>query len=364
MTTMTAAPTRLATRLAGTDQRTYVIAELSANHNQSLDEALRLVDAAAATGADAVKLQTFTADTITLDCRTAPFMVDGGASPWEGRNLHDIYAEAHTPWDWHPALFARARAHGLDVFSSPFDASAVAFLETLDPAAHKVASFELVDIPLVEAIARTGRPTIMSTGMATLEEIEEAVAAFRAAGGRELVLLKCTSAYPSPAADMHLRTIPDLAARFGVLAGLSDHSMELAVPVTAVALGARVIEKHLTLSREVPGPDSAFSLEPHEFTAMVQAVRTAEVAMGTVRYSPTPKEAALRRYRRSLFAASDIAAGEPFTSTNLRSVRPGDGLHTRNLSLLLGTCAATDIPFGTPIVAEHLPSALRPEVRP
>lgn len=349
---------RLACRLFAPDARAYVIAELSANHNQSLAEAEKLVDAAAAAGADAIKLQTYTADTITLRARTVPFLV-GSGTLWEGRNLHDLYAEAHTPWDWQPRLKARAEARGLDCFSSPFDASAVDFLETLDVPAHKIASFELVDLPLIAKVARTGKTAIMSTGMATLPEIEEAVQTFRAAGGTRLVLLKCTSAYPAVAADMNLRTIPDLARRFGVAAGLSDHSLDLAVPVTAVALGARVIEKHLTLSRTVPGPDSAFSLEPAEFAAMVQAVRTAEAALGGVRYEPTAKEAATRIFRRSLFAARDIAAGEVFTAENVRSVRPGHGLHTRHYAAVLGTRAESAVPFGTPLAADHLAPDLR-----
>lgn len=343
--------------------RVYIIAELSANHNQSLDEALRLVDVAADTGADAVKIQTYTADTITLRANTPHFLV-GGANPWEGRLLHDIYHEAHTPWEWHEAIMTRAEARGLDCFSTPFDPTAVDFLMSLGVPAFKIASFELVDIPLVQAVARTGRPLIMSTGMATLDEITEAVEAFRAAGGTDLTLLKCTSAYPSPPEEMNLRTIPDLAARFGVSVGLSDHSMDLAVPVTAVALGARVIEKHLTSSRAVPGPDSPFSLEPDEFRAMVQAVRVSEAALGRVRYEPTVKENALRSYRRSLFATRDIAAGELFDDSNVRSVRPGTGMHTRNLPLIVGTRATQDIPFATPLQIEHLDAAIRSEVRP
>ena len=353
---------RLAARIFGPNPRVYVIAELSANHHQSFAEAEKLVVAAAAAGVDAIKLQTYTADTLTLSARTAPFMVSG--TLWEGRNLHELYAEAHTPWAWQPKLKAQAESLGLDCFSSPFDASAVDFLEAMDVPAHKIASFELVDLPLIQKVARTGKPVLMSTGMATLPEIEEAVNAFRGAGGTHLALLKCTSAYPAVAAEMNLRTIPDLARRFGVVAGLSDHSLDLAVPVTAVALGARIIEKHLTLSRAVPGPDNAFSLEPAEFKAMVEAVRTTEAALGTVRYEPTPKEAASRIYRRSLFAACDIAAGEVFTSENVRSVRPGHGLHTRNLAIVLGTRAETAVPFGTPLAVNHLPAAVRETIQP
>ena len=356
------APSRLVRKIFRESSGVYVIAELSANHNQSLAEALRLVEVAAETGADAVKLQTYTADTITLNCRTESFMVRG-KSPWEGRNLHDVYQEAHTPWAWHAEIKARAETLGLDCFSSPFDPTAVDFLETLDIPAYKIASFELVDIPLIEKVARTRKPAIMSTGMATMEEITEAVTAFREAGGTELALLKCTSAYPSPASEMNLRTLPDLAARFGVVAGLSDHSMDLAVPVAAVALGARIIEKHLTSSRAVPGPDSSFSLEPEEFSAMVRVVRTCEQALGSIRYQPTEKEKVLRGFRRSIFAARDIAAGEIFTDDNIRSVRPGHGLHTRNLAVALGTCAATAVAFGTPLSIEHLEPDVRAKIR-
>jgi pseudaminic acid synthase len=348
-------------KLFGADKGVYVIAELSANHNQSFDEACRLVVAAADAGADAIKLQTYTADTITLRARTAPFLVNG--TLWAGRYLHDLYGEAHTPWDWQPKLKARAEELGLDCFSSPFDPTAVDFLETMDVPAYKIASFELVDIPLIEKVARTGKPAIMSTGMATLDEITEAVNAFHRAGGAQLALLKCTSAYPSPASEMNLSTIPDLARRFGVRAGLSDHTLDLAVPVAAVALGARVIEKHLTISRSVPGPDSAFSLEPHEFKEMVAAVRTCEAALGEVRYEPTEKEVQMRVFRRSLFATRDIAAGEIFTTENVRSVRPNHGLHTRNLPLVLGTRAAAAISFGTPLAAAHLEAALRKTIQ-
>lgn len=365
MTAVTTTPSLLPSPrvLRRTPDRVYVIAEISANHNQSLDEALRLVDVAADVGADAVKIQTYTAETITLRAHTPHFLV-GGANPWEGRLLHDVYHEAHTPWEWHEAIMQRAEARGLDCFSTPFDPTAVDFLVTLGVPAFKIASFELVDIPLVQAVARTGLPLIMSTGMATLEEITEAVEAFRAAGGTDLTLLKCTSAYPSPPEEMNLRTIPDLAARFGVAVGLSDHSMDVAAPVAAVALGARVIEKHLTSSRAVPGPDSSFSLEPDEFRTMVQAVRSCEAALGTVRYVPTVKENALRPYRRSLFATRDIAAGELLNADNVRSVRPGHGLHTRNLPHIVGTRAAIDIPFASPLAIEHLDPALHSVVKP
>lgn len=332
---------------------TYIIAELSANHNQSFEESLRLVEAAHAAGADAVKLQTYTADTLTLDCRTEPFQI-GKGTVWEGRNLHDVYREAYTPWDWQPKIKAKAEALGMHCFSSPFDTTAVDFLEDMDVPAHKIASFELVDIPLVRKVAATGKPLIMSTGMATFEEIKEAVDEFRNAGGTSLALLKCTSSYPSPPDEMNLRTIPHLAATFDVVAGLSDHSMDPVIPAAAVALGARIIEKHLTMSRAVPGPDSAFSLEPAEFTEMVRAVRACEAALGKVNYAPTQREAATRIFRRSLFAVQNIAAGTVFTLENIRSIRPGHGLHTRYYEVLLGSRAAVDIERGTPLHWEHV----------
>ena len=326
----------------------YVVAEISANHNRDFDQALRMVQAAKDAGADAVKLQTYTPDTITLRSDREHFRI-GGGTLWDGRTLHDLYAEAAMPWDWQPKLKAEADRLGLELFSSAFDATAVDFLEKMGVPAHKVASFEMVDLPLIEKMARTGKPLIMSTGMATLEEIEEAVATARAAGARQIALLKCTSAYPSPPEEMNLRTIPDLAARFQVPVGLSDHTMGIAVPVAAVALGACIVEKHFTLSRSVPGPDSAFSLEPAEFKAMVEAVRTAERALGGVHYGASGEEEKSRVFRRSLFVVEDVKAGEKFTEKNVRSIRPGNGLHTRHLKEVLGRTATRDIARGTPL---------------
>lgn len=338
----------IAGRPIGPGHPVYVIAELSANHNQDYGEAERLVRAAAEAGADAVKLQTYTADTITLDCRTDLFMI-GEGTIWEGKNLHDLYREAHTPWEWQPELKALANKLGMALFSSPFDHTAVDFLEEMDVPAYKIASFELVDLPLIRRVAATGKPVIMSTGMSTLAEIEEAVGAARDAGCEELALLKCTSAYPAPPEEVNLRTIPHLAESFGVVAGLSDHTLGTSVPVAAVTLGADLIEKHFTMSREVPGPDSAFSLEPAELAEMIAAIRVTEKALGQVRYGPGEQEGASRGFRRSLFVVEDLAAGDALTSRNLRSIRPGDGLHTRHLEELLGRKVNRRVPRGTPM---------------
>jgi len=326
----------------------FVIAELSANHHQSLEEAIRLVRAAAAAGADAVKLQTYTADTLTIRCDNENFQIAGGTL-WDGRSLHDLYSEAYTPWEWQPQLKMVADELGIELFSTPFDSSAVKFLEKMNVPAYKIASFEIVDLGLIREVARTGKPMIMSTGMATLEEIEEAVGAARAAGAKEIALLKCTSAYPAPPETMNLRTIPHLAETFSVLVGLSDHTTGAAVPIAAVALGACIIEKHFTLSRATPGPDSAFSLEPHEFKQMVDEIRVAEKALGSVYYGASEREAASRRFRRSLFVVEDVKAGDILTAENVRSIRPGYGLHTRHLNEVIGRRAALDIKKGTPL---------------
>ena len=335
-------------KIVGEGGATYVIAELSANHNQKFDQAVKIIHAAKDSGADAVKLQTYTADTITIKSDKEYFRV-GGGTLWDGRSLHDLYGEAYTPWEWQPRLMKVANDLGLDLFSTPFDATAVDFLEEMNVPAHKVASFEIVDIALIQKIARTGKPMIMSTGMASGEEINEALLAARAAGATEIALLKCTSAYPASPEEMNLRTIPELSHRFGVPAGLSDHTMGVAVPVAAVALGACIIEKHLTLSRTDPGPDSAFSLEPHEFKSMVDAVRVAEKSLGKIQFGCSPKEASSKAFRRSLFVVRDVKRGEVFTTENVRSIRPGHGLHTRYLSEILGTRSRQDIERGTPL---------------
>lgn len=339
---------RIGAHEVGPGHQVFVVAELSANHNHSFDQALQLVHAAKAAGADAVKLQTYTADTITIRCDRPEFRI-GGGTLWDGRLLHDLYQEAFTPWDWQPRLKAAAEALGMECFSTPFDPTAVDFLEAMDMPAHKVASFEVVDLPLLERIGRTKKPVIMSTGMATLSEIDEAVRTLRGAGTRDLVLLKCTSSYPAPPDEANLRTIPHLAAAFGVPAGLSDHTLGVAVAVASVALGACVIEKHFTLSRAVPGPDSAFSLEPQELRQLVEAVRATERALGDVRYGPSPAELAGRKLRRSLFVVEDVRAGEQLTERNVRSIRPGHGLPPKALREVLGRHAARDISRGTPL---------------
>lgn len=326
---------------------TYMIAEMSANHNGDLDTAKRIIHAISESGADAVKLQTYTPETMTIDCDQPDFVI-GSGTIWEGKKLFDLYGEAYTPWDWHEELFFLANELGLDCFSTPFDKTSVDFLEQFSPPCYKVASFELVDLPLIEYIASKGRPIIMSTGMASLAEISDAVDVVKSAGV-SLTLLKCTSAYPAPPASMNLRTIPHLAEAFGVPSGLSDHTLGIAVPTTAVALGAAVIEKHFTLSRSDPGPDSTFSLEPHEFEAMVNAVRVTEQAIGNVSYQLTDKEEASRAFRRSLFVTKDISAGEIITSANVRSIRPGNGLPPKYLPQILGRRVAQDTPRGTPL---------------
>jgi len=341
---------RVGKRAIGIGRPVYVIAEVSANHHQDFDQAVKIIHAAKDAGADAVKLQTYTPDTLTIACDRQEFRIEG--TIWSGRKLYDLYGEAYTPWEWQPRLMKVANDLGLDLFSTPFDATAVDFLEKMNVPAHKLASFELVDIPLIQKMARTGKPLIMSTGMATAEEIEEAVQAARHAGATQIALLKCTSAYPASPEEMNLRTIPELSRRYDVPVGLSDHSMSIAVPVTAVALGACIIEKHLTLTRSEPGPDSAFSLEPREFKDMVEAVRTAEKALGDVHFGVSANEANSRVFRRSLFVVQDMKRGEPFTSDNVRSIRPGYGLHTRHLAEVLGGQAACDIERGTPLTWE------------
>ena len=335
-------------RPIGPQHPVYVIAELSANHGQKFEQAMEVVRAAKIAGADAIKLQTYTPDTLTLDCSDDIFRV-GKGTIWEGKNLYQLYSEAYTPWEWQPKLKHAAGELGLACFSTPFDFSAVEFLERMNVPAFKVASFELVDLDLIRRIAETGKPAIISTGMASFAEIEEAVEAFRAAGGTQFALLKCTSGYPASAEEMNLRTIPHMAETFQVPVGLSDHTLGTAVPIAAVVVGACIIEKHLTLSRDTPGPDSAFSLEPAEFAEMVQAVRIAEQALGKVRYEPTPREEASRIFRRSLFAVEDIAAGEELTRQNVRSIRPGNGLAPKFLDRVLGKKAKQFMRKGTPL---------------
>lgn len=330
----------------------YIIAEVSANHNGSIERAEAIIRAAADAGADAVKLQTYTADTMTIPCDNEHFRIKG--TLWEGKTLHDLYQEAYTPWEWQPRLKELANDLGMDCFSTPFDATAVDFLEKMNVPCHKVASFEVVDIPLLKKIASTGKPVIMSTGMASLTEIDEAVTTLRENGTTELALLKCTSAYPAPPEEANLRTIPHLAQAFSCVAGLSDHTLGSAVAVGAVAVGARIIEKHFTLARADGGPDSAFSMEPHEFRQMVQDIRTVEKALGTVCYELTPKQQESKVFRRSLFVVKDMKAGEVFTEENVRSIRPGYGLPPKMLDVILGKQAARPLPKGIPLTLQDI----------
>lgn len=333
-------------------KNTYIIAEVSANHNGSIERAEAIIRTAADVGADAVKLQTYTADTMTIPCDNEYFRIRG--TLWEGKTLYDLYQEAYTPWEWQPRLKALANDLGMDCFSTPFDATAVDFLEKLNVPCHKVASFEVVDIPLLKKIASTGKPVIMSTGMASLAEIDEAVTTLRENGTTELALLKCTSAYPAPPEEVNLRTIPHLAQAFNCVTGLSDHTLGSAVAVGAVAVGARIVEKHFTLARADGGPDSAFSMEPHEFKQMVQDIRTLEKALGTVCYDLTPKQKESKIFRRSLFVVKDMKAGEVFTEENVRSIRPGYGVAPKFLCDFLGRKATVSIPKGTPLSWKYI----------
>ena len=328
------------------DQTPFIIAELSGNHNQDLSRGLALIDAAAAAGAHAIKLQTYTADTITLP---GAHRIDDPNSLWHGRELHELYEEAHTPWAWHAPLFARAKELGMLAFSSPFDESAVDFLEELDVPAYKIASFENAHWPLLRKVAATGKPVIMSTGAATLAEVDEAVRVLRDAGCRELLLLKCTSTYPASAANTNLRTIPVLAQTFDCPVGLSDHTMGVGASVAAVALGACVIEKHFTLSRAEGGVDSAFSLEPQELKLLVEETGRAHDALGTVQLCIQASEEKSRLYKRSIYVSRPIAKGEELTSENLKIIRPGDGLLPRHWDTVLGRKATRDLAAGTPL---------------
>ncbi len=322
---------------------------MSGNHNRSLDRALAIVDAAASAGAHAIKLQTYTADTLTMDVRTEGFTIADEGSLWKGRNLYDLYKEAYTPWEWHAPIFARAREKGIVAFSSPFDETAVDFLETLGAPAYKIASFENVHLPLIRKAAATGKPLIISTGMATMEELADAVRAARDAGCRDLILLKCTSTYPATPEDTNLSTIPDMRATFGCEIGLSDHTMGVGVSVAAVALGATLIEKHFTLARADGGVDSAFSLEPAELQALVVETGRAAAAMGKISYGPTEAEKKSLVFRRSLFVTRDMEAGELLTADCVRIIRPGTGLPPKELEKVLGRRFKVRVLRGTPL---------------
>jgi N-acetylneuraminate synthase len=345
-------PVRIGQKLIGQGHPTYFIAEMSGNHAKKFDEAVAIVKAAKEAGADAVKLQTYTPDTITIKCDSDYFRIKG--SLWDGDTLYDLYSKAYMPWEWQPKLKKIAHDLGLDLFSSPFDRTAVDFLELMDVPAYKIASCELVDLPLIRYVARTGKTILMSTGMATWDEIREAVEAAHSGGAKGVILLKCTSSYPAPPEAMNLKTIPQMEETFKVPVGLSDHTMSLIVPVSAVSLGACVIEKHFAVSRSHPSCDSEFSLEPSEFKAMVDAVRLVEKALGGVHYGGTDQEAVAKGHRRSLFAVENIKAGELLTEKNIRSIRPGNGLLPKYWDDVLGKKAIRDIARGTPLKWEHV----------
>ena len=333
----------------GLDQEPFIIAEMSGNHNGSLDRALEIVDAVAATGAQAIKLQTYTAETMTLDIDEGDFRIEDPNSPWVGYSLYDLYDKAHTPWDWHKAIFDRASKHGMLCFSSPFDATAVDFLEELDAPLYKIASFECVDIPLIRKVASTGKPMIISTGMATPDDIELAVRTARESGAGDVMILKCTSSYPATPENSNLRTIPNMSDAFGVQVGLSDHTLGIGAAVAAVAFGAIAIEKHVTLKREEGGVDADFSLEPHELQLLVDETRRAWQALGEVHYGRTGSEEGSKAFRRSLYICKPLKAGDVLDETNLRAIRPGFGLPPKYYDLLLGKRVNQDVQRGTPM---------------
>ncbi|MCS4309424.1 N-acetylneuraminate synthase [Rheinheimera pacifica] len=345
---------KLGQRAIGPGETPFIIAELSGNHDQSLDKALAMVDAAAACGADAIKIQTYTADSMTLDIRSGDFVIQDPGNLWQGKSLYQLYQLAMTPWDWHQAIFDRARQHGMLAFSTPFDQAAVEYLEQLNVPCYKIASFENSDHALLAAVAETGKPVIMSTGMATQTELAESVEVLRKHGCKELILLKCTSHYPADPVDANLVTIPHLAQLFNCQVGLSDHTAGIGVAVASVVLGATVIEKHFVLDRSEGGVDAEFSLEPDEFSALVQECKRAAVALGKVTYGGTDKEQASRKYRRSLYIAEDMQAGDIFTKSNLRSVRPGFGLEPKYLPMLLGKPVKKAAAKGTAMSWEYL----------
>ncbi|MBR9885562.1 MAG: pseudaminic acid synthase [Oceanospirillales bacterium] len=340
---------RVGKHVIGLGCRPFVIAELSGNHDQSLSKALAMVDAAASAGAHAIKLQTYTADTMTLDVGHGEFLIQDEDNLWRGSSLHQLYEKAHTPWAWHDAIFKRAKTLGMVAFSTPFDASAVDFLESLDVPCYKIASFENNDLPLIRKVAATGKPIIMSTGMASVGELEEAVRGAREAGCRELVLLKCTSAYPAPVHEANLATLPHMQALFDCPVGLSDHTLGLAVPIAAVTLGACVIEKHFVLDRSEGGVDAEFSLEPAELKQLVEQSAQAFEALGQVCYGGSKSEQPSKKFRRSLYVARDIRAGEVLTSEHIKCIRPGLGLAPKHLDALIGRRARKDLDKGTPL---------------
>lgn len=342
----------IAERQVGKDYPPYVIAEMSANHNGRLETALKIIEEAKKAGADAIKLQTYTADTITLNCDSEEFQIHGGL--WDGKTLYQLYQEAHMPWEWHQPLFEHARKLGITIFSSPFDSTAVDLLEDLDAPAYKIASFEAVDLPLIKYAASTGKPMIISTGMADAEEIQEAIDAAREGGCKELAILHCVSGYPAPAEDYNLRTIPDMMQRFGLVTGLSDHTLDNTTAIASVVLGACIIEKHFTLDRNGGGPDDSFSLEPTELAALCRDSKTAWAALGRVDYGRKSSEQGNVKFRRSLYFVKDLQAGERITPDAVRSVRPGFGLSPKYQEMVLGCTVVKAVAAGTPVTRELL----------
>ncbi|WP_349364649.1 MAG: pseudaminic acid synthase [Roseitalea porphyridii] len=334
-------------RSIGPDHPPYIIAELSANHNGDIERAFRIMEIARDSGADALKIQTYSADTITIESNRPEFQIRGGL--WDGRSLYELYTWAQMPWDWHEPLFQKARDLGITIFSSPFDFTAVDLLESLDAPAYKIASFEAIDLPLIRYVAQTGKPMIISSGMANAEEIQDAVATAREAGCDSIVVLQCVSGYPAPAEEYNLRTIADMKDRFGVLVGLSDHTIDNVAAVTSIGVGACVIEKHVTLDRNGGGPDDSFSLEPDELRALVRDANIAWNAMGSASYGQSPSEKGNAQFRRSLYVVKDVAKGETFTNDNVRSIRPGIGLAPKHLDDVLGKTASKDIERATPM---------------
>jgi N-acetylneuraminate synthase len=334
-------------RVIGAEVSPYVIAEMSANHNGNIETAFKIIEAAKQAGADAVKMQTYRPDTITLNCDTEDFRIHGGL--WDGRTLYDLYEEAHTPWEWHAPLFAHARKHGITIFSSPFDNTAVDLLEDLNAPAYKIASFEAVDHALIKYVASTGKPMIISTGMADAEEIQEAIDAARSGGCKELAVLHCVSGYPAPAADYNLRTIPDMIQRFGLVTGLSDHTLDNTTAIASVAMGASIIEKHFTLDRKGGGPDDSFSLEPVELAALCKDSKTAWASLGNVDYGRKSSEQGNVKFRRSLYFVKDLKAGDVITADAVRSVRPGFGLAPKFSDLIVGRRVKQMVKMGIPV---------------
>lgn len=339
-------------RLIGQDQPPYIIAELSANHNGDINRAFAIMAAAKKAGADAIKLQTYRADTITLDCDSEDFQIHGGL--WGGQTLYQLYQNAQMPWEWHKPLFEKARELGITIFSSPFDFTAVDLLESLNAPAYKIASFEAIDLPLIKYTAKIGKPLIISTGMANSQEIQEAISTARDAGCKDLIILHCVSGYPAPAKEYNLKTIPDMARRFNVLTGLSDHTLDNTTAITSIALGACVIEKHVTLNRDGGGPDDSFSLIPEELAQLCSNTKTAWEAIGHVNYQRTESEKGNAKFRRSLYVVKDMKKGDIFTADNVKSIRPGFGLHPKYYEQILGRTARQDINLGTPLCFELL----------